>query len=90
MGIGLRALGFNVAKAYDTWDEAVAVYNHNVALPTAVSCNLMTAKGRQTVESDAAKLGEVEILAAGPPCKGFSQLRNGRHDGRNGITGCWR
>lgn len=84
MGIGLRALGFNVAKAYDIWDQAVAVYNHNVALPTAAACNLMTAKGRQTVDSDAAKLGEVELLAAGPPCKGFSQLRNGRHDGRSG------
>jgi DNA (cytosine-5)-methyltransferase 1 len=84
IGIGLRALGFNVARAYDIWDEAVGVYNHNVRLPTAVSCSLMTAKGQQTVESDAAKLGEVEILAAGPPCKGFSQLRNGRHDGRNG------
>jgi DNA (cytosine-5)-methyltransferase 1 len=24
------------------------------------------------------------LVAAGPPCKGFSQIRNGYHDGRNG------
>src|SRR5437867_4126996 len=29
IGIGLRALGFHVAKAYDSWEEAVAIYNHN-------------------------------------------------------------
>ena len=84
IGIGLRALGFTVAKAYDVWDQAVAVYNHNVAQPTAVACNLLSARGRETVKADAAKLGEIEILAAGAPCKGFSQLRNGHHDGRNG------
>lgn len=84
MGIGLRELGFDVKRAYDLWDEAVAVYNHNFRETTAVVCNLVTAKGRALVQSGCAELGEIELLAAGPPCKGFSQLRNGFHDGRNG------
>jgi site-specific DNA-cytosine methylase len=29
IGIGLRASGFQIAKAYDSWKEAVAIYNHN-------------------------------------------------------------
>ena len=35
MGIGLRALGFTVAKAYDVWQDAVDVYNVNA--PEAVA-----------------------------------------------------
>jgi DNA (cytosine-5)-methyltransferase 1 len=84
MGIGLRALGFNVAKAYDSWDQAVAVYNHNFSGDTATRCNLLTNRGRSTVTADKKQIGDVELMAAGPPCKGFSQLRNGRHDGGNG------
>ena len=83
IGIGLRALGFYIARAYDSSEEAVAVYNHNLG-GTAVSCNLLSAKGRHVVRADRRHLGEVELVAAGPPCQGFSQLRNGYHDGRNG------
>src|SRR5581483_1998760 len=84
IGIGLRALGIRVARAYDAWDEAVAIYNHNAPDAVAVTCNLLSGHGRQTVTSEARQLGGVDLLAAGPPCKGFSQLRNGHHDGRNG------
>ena len=34
--------------------------------------------------ADSRRLGQLDLLVAGPPCKGFSQLRNGYHDGRNG------
>jgi DNA (cytosine-5)-methyltransferase 1 len=84
IGIGLRELGFEVARAYDFWGEAVAVYNHNLRGDIAVECNLLSGKGRALVQADCRQLGEIDLLAAGPPCKGFSQLRNGRHDGRNG------
>ena len=84
IGIGLRALGFHVAKAYDSWKEAVAIYNHNFAGEVAATANLLSEKGRQLVKADRRRIGEVDVLAAGPPCKGFSQLRNGHHDGRNG------
>lgn len=84
IGIGLRALGFEIAKSYDSWDEAIAVYNHNFPAEIGVTCNLLSEKGRELVRADCRRIGEVDILAAGPPCKGFSQLRNGNHDGRNG------
>jgi len=84
IGIGLRSLGFHVAKAYDSWEEAVAIYNHNFAGEVASTANLLSEKGRRLVEADRRRIGEVELLAAGPPCKGFSRLRNGHHDGRNG------
>src|SRR5687768_13438920 len=84
IGIGLRALGFTVAKAYDVWDEAVAVYNANAPRAVASQCNLLGEVGRKKVIADFEQLEDVDLLAAGPPCKGFSQLQNGRHDGRNG------
>ncbi len=84
IGVGLRALGFHIAKAYDSWTEAVAIYNRNSSGEIAATCNLLSEKGRELVRADRHWLGQVDLLAAGPPCKGFSQLRNGRHDGRNG------
>jgi DNA (cytosine-5)-methyltransferase 1 len=84
IGLGLRRLGFSVARAYDSWDAAVAVYNHNFPESVATTCNLLSENSRKLVFADRQKLGEIELLAAGPPCKGFSQLMNGHHDGRNG------
>jgi DNA (cytosine-5)-methyltransferase 1 len=84
IGIGLRAVGYEVAKAYDSWPEAVAIYNHNVRGHVAATANLLSKAGRELVEADCRRLGAVDLVAAGPPCKGFSQLRNGHHDGRNG------
>jgi DNA (cytosine-5)-methyltransferase 1 len=84
IGIGLRALGFKIAKAYDSWSGAVAIYNHNFGDEVAATANLLSEQGRRLVEADRRRTGEIELVAAGPPCKGFSQLRNGHHDGRNG------
>jgi DNA (cytosine-5)-methyltransferase 1 len=84
IGLGLRALGFRIAKAYDSWKEAVEIYNYNFGDEVAVTANLLSEKGRQLVEADRRCIGDIELVAAGPPCKGFSQLRNGHHDGRNG------
>lgn len=83
IGIGLRALDFEVANAYDAWAEAVATYNHNFSGETATVCNLLSEKGRERVRTDCRRLGQIDLMAAGPPCKGFSQLRNGFHDGDN-------
>ena len=79
IGLGLRSLGFQVAYAYDSWAEAVAIYNHNAPELVAVVCDLLTDSGLRRVKTDCRKLAGVDLLAAGPPCKGFSQIRNGHH-----------
>jgi DNA (cytosine-5)-methyltransferase 1 len=84
IGLGLRDLGFHIVKAYDSWDQAVAIYNHNFPGATAEQCNLVSSAGFATVRSALREHEDIDLLAAGPPCKGFSQLRNGNHDGRNG------
>jgi DNA (cytosine-5)-methyltransferase 1 len=79
IGIGLAAAGYEVTAAYDAWPEAVAVYNHNSPKPVAQVCDLLSAEGKRMIRKDRLEVGEVDLLAAGPPCKGFSQIRNGHH-----------
>ena len=45
IGLGLRSLGFRVAHAYDSWEAAVAIYNHNAVEPVAVECDLLAHGG---------------------------------------------
>ena len=75
IGLGLRSLGFQVVHAYDSWDEAVAIYNHNAPESVAVECDLLTEKGLQRVTKDCRRPGGVDLFAAGPPSKGFSQIK---------------
>ena len=81
--IGLAAAGYRVVKAYDSWPAAVAIYNHNAPEPVASTCDILSREGRATVRTERETLGDVDLLAAGPPCKGFSQIRNGYHDWPN-------
>ena len=74
IGLGLRELGFQVARAYDSWSDAVDIYNHNLPGQVAVECNLLSESGRRLVAGDHRLLGDPDIVAAGPPCKGFSRL----------------
>jgi DNA (cytosine-5)-methyltransferase 1 len=83
ISLGLRELGFFIQHAYDSWDEAVKIYNHNSSAPNASVCDLLSPEGRKKVSDDFQRTGEIELLAAGPPCQGFSQLRNGRNVGDN-------
>lgn len=83
MGVGLAAAGHRVARAYDCWPDAVAIYNHNAPEAVGSTCNILSNDGRATIKKDCRRLGDIDLLAAGPPCKGFSQLRNGYHETPN-------
>ena len=83
ISVGLVAAGYRVVKAYDSWPDAVAIYNHNAPEPVASTCDILSNGGRATIKKERQRLGDVDILAAGPPCKGFSQIRNGHHNRPN-------
>ena len=83
IGIGLAAAGYRVVKAYDSWPAAVAIYNHNAVESLASTRNILSHEDRTTIKEERRRLGEVDLLAAGAPCKGFSQIRNGHHDRPN-------
>lgn len=83
IGIGIAAAGYQVVKAYDSWPAAVAVYNNNAPDPVAATCDILSREGWKQIRNDTHQLEGIDLLAAGPPCKGFSQIRNGRHDQPN-------
>ena len=83
IGVGLAAAGYRVVKAYDSWTDAVAIYNHNSPESVASTCDILSNDGRATIKKERRRLGDVDLLAAGPPCKGFSQIRNGHHNSPN-------
>lgn len=83
IGIGLASSGYEVVQAYDSWAPAVAVYNYNAPKPVATLCDILSDKGRAEIARDRRRLGEIDLLVAGPPCKGFSQIRNGHHNSAN-------
>ena len=83
IGLGLAAAGYRVVKAYDSWPDATAIYNLNAPEPVASTCDILSGKGLATIRRDHRNLGDIDLLAAGPPCKGFSQIRNGYHDQPN-------
>ena len=85
--LGVEAAGYRVMKAYDSWADATAIYNHNAREPIAVSCDILSETGLTTIKNDRRCLGEIDLLAAGPPCKGFSQIRNGHHGQPNRHNG---
>ena len=47
VGIGLRDAGFQVVRAYDSWTEAVHIYNYNFHETIARECNLLSPHGRR-------------------------------------------
>jgi DNA (cytosine-5)-methyltransferase 1 len=85
-----------VAVAADSWDEALRVYEKNfsnivnalsqedlstlVDFPGSVS---LSVKGKSFVKG----LGHIDVLVAGPPCQGNSDLNNSsrRNDPRNQL-----
>ena len=83
IGLGLAAAGYRVIKAYDSWPDATSIYNHNALEPVAGTCDILSSDGLTAIKKDRRGLGDIDLLAAGPPCKGFSQIRNGYHDQEN-------
>lgn len=77
--LGAQAAGFHVAHAYDIWQTAIDVYNHYSTTHKATQCDLLSHDGFHTVTRDCRALGGVSLLISGPPCQGFSQIRNGHH-----------
>ena len=83
-----------VCLAADMWAEALEVYKHNFApvldySTTADLSTLVVNPGSATLSPSgieiAGKLGAVNVIVAGPPCQGHSDLNNSsrRDDPRN-------
>ena len=77
--LGLHRAGFNILAAIDFEPKAVEVYQANFT-DTRVLCRDLTQFAPQEL---AQQIGtnRVDVIAGGPPCQGFSQVR--QRDGAN-------
>ncbi len=87
---------FEPVLAWDTDPRALGVYRANFKLPEGRALSLPieevlgdspTARGLEVLAQLQGLKGKVDIVVAGPPCQGHSNLNNHsrRSDGRNGL-----
>jgi DNA (cytosine-5)-methyltransferase 1 len=75
--VGLQAAGFDVVAAADHDPDACATYRLNFPATVLVEGDLTARDNRQAIVS-AVGGRPLDLLAGGPPCQAFSQVRN--HD----------
>lgn len=70
---GFRQAGWAPMLGMDIDPDALATYRHNFRAAPAVLGDLRDADVRHAVLEQASR---VDVVAGGPPCQGFSQVRN--------------
>lgn len=88
MSLGLQAAGFDVRAAVEMDHSAAMSYRRNVGF-SPIERDIRAVSGRQLLRSARLRPGECFVLAACPPCQGFSFQRRrneGCHDPRNALV----
>ncbi len=85
LSLGLQSAGFRIAGAFDAWEPAVRSYSQNFPKHPCFM--------EDVAQLDTARLAElglpaeVDLVAGGPPCQGFSIQRIGSdEDARNDLV----
>jgi DNA (cytosine-5)-methyltransferase 1 len=85
LSLGLTSAGFEVVGAVDNWRPAAESYTTNFSHPF-LEIDLGTTSGPKLCSLLGIAPGEVDLVAGGPPCQGFSIQRIGRDlDARNHL-----
>lgn len=83
LSLGLSQAGFDIRLAFDTDQIAIATHRENIP-GTAHVLDASTATPEEILDLAELQPGELDLLAGGPPCQGFSlQRRGAREDPRN-------
>lgn len=84
--MGLTQAGFDVRLSFD--NDQIAIDTHRKSLAGRAEVLDATAlTGGEILELAALEVGELDLLAGGPPCQGFSlQRRGARTDPRNQLV----
>jgi DNA (cytosine-5)-methyltransferase 1 len=86
LSLGLTRAGFDVRLSFD--NDQVAVDTHRKCLPgRAEVLEATSLTGETILELAGLDAGQIDLLAGGPPCQGFSlQRRGARTDPRNQLV----
>lgn len=85
LSLGLMNAGFAVAAAFDLNSSAIGTYRHNLGDHGFVA-DIRELDGASLLSKLGLAVGQVDLVAGGPPCQGFSVQRRGGHaDARNAL-----
>lgn len=70
---GLRGAGFNVVAGADIEPKGLATFRHNFPKAAGLNVDLVHCAPSELMRSLSLEPGELDILAGGPPCQGFSK-----------------
>jgi DNA (cytosine-5)-methyltransferase 1 len=86
LSLGLVRAGFDVKVAVDSWQLAVDTYTKNFQHP-AICMDLSGLSGEKLLKYAGVSSADLDLLAGGPPCQGFSLQRIGPDtDKRNQLV----
>ena len=70
---GLRSAGFNVAAGVDIERKHIATFRRNFPNAVGLNADLVNFTPTELMTSLGIEPGELDMLAGGPPCQGFSK-----------------
>ncbi len=73
ISVGLRSVGFEVLAGVDVEPNYISTFSHNFPNSKSFQLNLATTQPNEFMRLAGVKKGEIDLLAGGPPCQGFSK-----------------
>ena len=70
---GLRSAGFEIIAGIDVDRKYIATFRHNFRESISIDGDLLSITPEDFMNKIGIKRGELDILAGGPPCQGFSK-----------------
>lgn len=87
LSLGLKQAGFDVRAAFDIDPRAVETYRKNLG-DRIFQADARQLSGEELLHRANLSSGQLDLLAGGPPCQGFSKQKRGAHkgDARNELV----
>ena len=86
LGLGLRQAGFVVPVAVDCNKHAAVTYRKHHKLTKFLKLDLAEASSRDIFPDLDLTSADIDLIAGGPPCKGFSSANHARRNGDNPLN----
>jgi DNA (cytosine-5)-methyltransferase 1 len=85
LSLGLKNAGFDIILSFDLDKKAIETIKSNTLDHTSIVCDVKTIRDHKEFKALSLNKGELDLLAGGPPCQGFSVQRTvgGDFDERN-------
>jgi DNA (cytosine-5)-methyltransferase 1 len=86
--LGMEKAGLSCVGGIDSWDDAKATFERNLAPIRCMSSDLTKTTSAEIEEFFGISIRDVEVVSGGPPCQGFSTV--GKRDESDPRNVLWR